>query len=91
MVTLSNIIDFHLLPNEALVNPKEAALFLNIKEATLAWYRCHGNGPQFVRLGSKLIRYKMGDLRDYAKGQPMGEGMRKVAAAMLAGRGLSHD
>lgn len=28
---------------------------------------------------TKLIRYSLGDLREYAKGQPMGEGMRRCA------------
>lgn len=76
----------HSLPNDALITAKEAALFLSIKETTLAWYRYQGLGPQFIRLGAKLIRYKVGDLRDYTQSQPISEGMRKVANAMLAGR-----
>ena len=76
----------HQLPNEALITAKEAALFLNIKETTLAWYRCQELGPNFTRLGAKLIRYKVGDLREYTKSQPMSEGMRRVANAMLVGR-----
>lgn len=78
--------ELHALPNDALVTAQEAAAFLRIKYNTLAWYRCNGGGPAFVRIGSKLIRYRMRALREYAKGQPMGEGMRKVGAAMLAAR-----
>lgn len=73
--------ELHALPDDAMTKPEEAAAFLRLKRATLAWYR-----PKYVRIGPKLIRYRMGDLRDYAKGQPMGEGVRKVAAAMLAAR-----
>ena len=63
-----------------------AAAFLRLKYGTLAWYRCQGGGPAFVRVGPKLIRYRLGDLREYAKGQPMGEGVQRAAMAMLAAR-----
>lgn len=78
--------ELYVLPEEAMVKPEEAAAYLRLKRATLAWYRCHGGGPKYVRVGPKLIRYRMGDLREYANGQPMSEGVRKVAAAMLAAR-----
>jgi len=85
-LTLEELAELHALPDEAMAKPEEAAAYLRLKRATLAWYRCHGGGPKYVRVGPKLIRYRMGDLRDYAKGQPMSEGVRKVAAAMLAAR-----
>lgn len=78
--------EIHNLPDDALATAQEAAAFLRLKYNTLSWYRCNGGGPKYVRIGPKLIRYRLGDLRDYAKGQPMGEGMRKVGAAMLAAR-----
>jgi hypothetical protein len=78
--------ELHALPDEALATAQEAAAFLRLKYGTLAWYRCQGGGPKFTRVGPKLIRYRMGDLREYAKGQPMGEGVRKAGAAMLAAR-----
>lgn len=85
-LTPEQLAELHALPDEAMAKPEEAAAYLRLKRATLAWYRCHGGGPKYVRVGPKLIRYRMGDLRDYAKGQPMSEGVRKVAAAMLAAR-----
>ncbi|MCX5473664.1 hypothetical protein OSH04_18230 [Alcaligenes sp. A-TC2] len=78
--------ELHALPDDALATAQEAAAFLRLKYGTLAWYRCQGGGPKFTRIGPKLIRYRMGDLREYAKGQPMGEGVRKAGAAMLATR-----
>lgn len=72
--------------DETLATAQEAAAFLRLKYATLAWYRCQGGGPKFTRVGPKLIRYRMANLREYAKGQPMGEGVRKAGAAMLAAR-----
>ncbi len=73
--------ELHSLPDEAMVKPEEAAALLRLKRATLSWYRCHGGGPRYSRVGPNLIRYRMGDLREYAKGQLMSEGVRKVAAA----------
>jgi len=64
---------------------------LRLKRATLAWYRCHGGGPNYVRVGPKLIRYRMGELREYMNGQPMSEGVRKVADAMLAARSANAE
>jgi hypothetical protein len=55
------------LPAEALVKPREAAEILRLKCATLSWYRCNGGGPPYVKVGPKAIRYRMGDLRAYAK------------------------
>ncbi|WP_329860923.1 MULTISPECIES: helix-turn-helix transcriptional regulator [Stenotrophomonas] len=85
-LTPEELAELHALPDAAMVKPEEAATFLRLKRATLSWYRCHGGGPKYSRVGPKLIRYRMGDLRDYARGQPMSEGVRKVAAAMLAAR-----
>lgn len=61
---LSNLLS---LPADALVTAHEAAHILRLRYGTLAWYRCNGGGPSFVRVGPKAIRYRMGDLRDYAK------------------------
>lgn len=78
--------ELHALPDDSLATAQEAAAFLRLKYGTLAWYRCQGGGPKFTRIGPKLIRYRMADLREYAKGQPMGDGVRKAGAAMLAAR-----
>lgn len=76
----------HSLPDDALATAREAAAFLRLKYATLSWYRCNGCGPAYVRVGPKLIRYRIGDLRTYAKGQPMGAGVKRTSDAMLAAR-----
>lgn len=78
--------EMHGWHDETLATAPEAAAFLRLQYGTLAWYRCQGGGPKFTRIGPKLIRYRMADLREYAKGQPMGEGVRKAGAAMLAAR-----
>ena len=76
--------EMHTLPDDALATSQEAAAFLRLKYNTLAWYRCNGGGPKFVRVGPKLIRYRIGDLREYAKGHQMGEGVQRAAQAMKA-------
>lgn len=78
--------ELHALPDDALATAQEAAAFLRLSYNTLAWYRCNGGGPNYTRLGPKMIRYRIGHLRDYARGQPMSEGMRRVGAVMLAAR-----
>ncbi len=44
----------HALPDDALLTAQEAAEVLRIKYTTLAWYRCNGGGPAFVRVGPKV-------------------------------------
>lgn len=85
-LTADSMDGFYTLPDNALATPNEAAAFLRIKYATLAWYRCQGEGPTFVRIGPKLIRYRLGDLRAYANGRQMSDGVRKTGQAMLAAR-----
>ena len=81
--------EIHALPDDALATAQEAAEFLRLKYNTLAWYRCNGGGPKFVRVGPKLIRYRMGDLREYLQTQEMGDGMRRSVTAMLEARGVT--
>jgi hypothetical protein len=56
------------LPDAALVTTHEAAEVLCLKSNTLSWCRCHGGGPEYLRVGKKSIRYRMADLRAYMKG-----------------------
>jgi hypothetical protein len=89
-LTPVELTELHALPDDSLLTPKEAAALLRLKYGTLAWYRCEGGGPTFTRLGPKLIRYRLGDLRAYAsKNHPMGEGVRRAAVAALAARTAS--
>ncbi len=85
----AELAELHALPDEALLTAQEASAFLRLKYNTLSWYRCNGGGPAFVRVGPKLIRYRLGDLRGYVNDQPMGEGVQRAAVAMRAGRDMS--
>ena len=67
LLNADELAKLHALPDDALLTAQEAAEVLRIKYTTLAWYRCNGGGPSFVRVGPKVIRYRMGDLRAYVK------------------------
>lgn len=43
------------------MNNREAAYYLGLKAATLNKWRCHGDGPPFIKVG-RLIRYRKSDL-----------------------------
>ena len=62
------------LDDEAFVDTHEAAAFLGFSSQSLAWYRANKLycSPKFHRVGSRSIRYKMADLRDFAKRNPDG-------------------
>jgi len=42
-----------------------AADFLNLHKSTLEHWRTQGTGPNFVRVGPKIVRYRTEDLDAY--------------------------
>ena len=48
-------------PDELLVTA-QAARLLDISPRTLEGFRCRGGGPPFIRISSRAIRYRRGDL-----------------------------
>jgi excisionase family DNA binding protein len=54
-------------PGERL-NNREAADYLGLKAATLNKWRCHGDGPPFIKVG-RLIRYRRTDLDAFLMGR----------------------
>lgn len=59
--------ELHALPDDALLDTKEAAAFLSVAANSLSWHRCRGGGPNFIHVGS-AVRYKLGVLRAYIGG-----------------------
>jgi len=49
----------------SLLTPTKAAQFLNIPEGTLAQWRSQRRGPPFIKLESRLVRYRQSDLENY--------------------------
>lgn len=53
----------------AYLRTTEAAAYLGVGKSTLERARIDGTGPQFRRLGSKIITYAIGDLDAWASEQ----------------------
>jgi hypothetical protein len=47
------------------INTADAAQFLSITPRKLEQMRQHGNGPAFVRVTPKCVRYRIKDLVDF--------------------------
>lgn len=54
---------------DKLLTTKEAASYLGVSEAFLERDRWAGARIQFVRLGSRAVRYRTGDLEAYIAGR----------------------
>ncbi|MDP6842657.1 MAG: helix-turn-helix domain-containing protein [Rhodospirillales bacterium] len=50
-----------------LIDEKEAANFIGLVDRTLQQFRQKGDGPKFVRISSRCIRYRRIDLRAWAE------------------------
>ena len=46
------------------LSAKRAAEYLDVAEQTLAKWRCHGEGPTFVKINSKIL-YRVESLEKY--------------------------
>ena len=53
-------------PNQRVLTPKEAAIFVRLSESWLAKARMSGNGPPYVKLG-RAVRYRETDLVGWLK------------------------
>ena len=50
---------------EPLLNESEAAAFLSVSVKLMQNWRWRGEGPRFVRLGGRLVRYRRADLEAF--------------------------
>ena len=57
---------------EKLLTRAEAAEFLGMKEQTLAAWAMTARHVPFVRVGSRSIRYRLGDLHRFVEKQTVG-------------------
>lgn len=48
-----------------LLTPRQAAEYLGVPETTLAQWRSQRRGPPYIKLESRLIRYRRTDLESY--------------------------
>ena len=52
---------------EALIGEDAAARFLAVSPRTLRNWRTRGNGPKFVKVSARCIRYRVKDLTDWTE------------------------
>ena len=50
---------------ERLLTPIQAADFLSLTPRWLEMKRYHGDGPPFVRVSARCIRYRLSDIEDW--------------------------
>ena len=48
--------------DDPLLDTPQAGEFLNINHGTLMNWRSQGIGPAFIKVGSRMVRYKLSDL-----------------------------
>ena len=53
----------------AILTTDEAAKQLRVSPKTMAYWRQTGDGPAFMRLGSRTVRYRADDLAAYMDGR----------------------
>ena len=46
-----------------LMTPVQAAGYLNFSVATMAKWRCNGDGPAYIKVSARCVRYRLEDLQ----------------------------
>jgi hypothetical protein len=57
--------EFATMPDDSYCSDRYAAVYLDTSRAVLANLRSQKKGPPFVRMGKRLVRYKVGTLRQH--------------------------
>lgn len=57
--------EFAAMPDDAYCSDRYAAAYLGTSRPVLANLRSQKRGPPFVRMGSRLVRYRVGSLRQH--------------------------
>jgi hypothetical protein len=65
------VIDRYTEPLE-LADERETARFLRISSACLRRWRARGEGPPWLRVGERLVRYDLAAVQHWLKGQTEG-------------------
>lgn len=68
MYTSTNIVPFHQRHDEELLSLSEVGEILKTPENTLRWWRQMGKGPQFFKIGRRLVT-TVGDVRQFMRSQ----------------------
>jgi predicted DNA-binding transcriptional regulator AlpA len=55
--------------DDVLIRRRDVPRYVPVAKQTLARWACEGRGPRPVILGTKLVAYRAGDLRDWIAAQ----------------------
>ncbi|MBZ0215828.1 MAG: AlpA family transcriptional regulator [Fimbriimonadaceae bacterium] len=55
--------------NETLIRRADLPAYIGVSEQTLARWAHEGQGPQFIKLGARLVAYRADDIRDWLNSQ----------------------
>ncbi len=58
--------------NTYLLTTDQASKLLEISSGTLRTWRCHGQGPAFIAISPRCIRYRFEDLKEWAEARLSG-------------------
>ena len=58
---------------DKLMTSKEVAEYLGVSEGTMYEYRALGTGPTYIRLGGRLVRYHLSDVKAWLDKQKSDE------------------
>lgn len=68
MTITTNTVPFHQRHDEELLTLSDVAEILKTPENTLRWWRQIGKGPQFFKIGRRLVT-TVGDVRQFMREQ----------------------
>ena len=54
-------------PAQKFLRPPAASKYLGVTESFLNSKRCHGGGPEYVRMGARLVAYEITELDRWAR------------------------
>ncbi len=52
-------------PTKPIFTPVELSQYLGVTHQCLANWRCRGEGPRFLRVGKRIIRYRWKDVEEW--------------------------
>ncbi len=69
---------------ERVLRPEDAADMLGCTVRTLSDWRLDGRGPKFVRVSSRMVRYRMIDLQRWLEDRVVGSTSQQLPTALAA-------
>ena len=72
MTTSNYLTILHPLPenDETLIRRSDLPQYIPVAKQTLCRWAVEGQGPRFIKLGRRLVAYRVGDLRKWLNSSP---------------------